>query len=154
MSNRPKSISPIIQITVAGLSNCLRELVVCPLSLLTQLFSCLNRRRKDNQSLNFRRRSSFHHYFRGHSILVILLTQHAISPPPPPLRLLREKVFEKTQQGLVFSGSGCGQGNKRHKQNNNNNNTFFGRNETLRHLAQYYSSTLTFILIFTSKKSP
>ena len=127
MSNRPKSISPIIQITVAGLSNCLREL--CVLSLLTQLFSCLNRRRKDNQSLNFRCRSSFHHYFRGHSILVILLTQHAISPPP--LRLLREKVFEKTQQGLIFSGSGGGQGNKRHKQNNNNNNTFFGRNETL-----------------------
>ena len=146
MSNRPKSISPIIQITVAGLSNCLREL--CVLSLLTQLFSCLNRRRKDNQSLNFRCRSSFHHYFRGHSILVILLTQHAISPPPPPLRLLREKVFEKTQQGLIFSGSGGGQGNKRHKQNNNNNNTFFGRNETLRH----YSCT--FILILTSKKPP
>ena len=145
MSNRPKSISPIIQITVAGLSNCLREL--CVLSLLTQLFSCLNRRRKDNQSLNFRCRSSFHHYFRGHSILVILLTQHAISPPPP-LRLLREKVFEKTQQGLIFSGSGGGQGNKRHKQNNNNNNTFFGRNETLRH----YSCT--FILILTSKKPP
>ena len=149
MSNRPKSISPIIQITVAGLSNCLREL--CVLSLLTQLFSCLNRRRKDNQSLNFRR-SSFHHYFRGHSILVILLTQHAISPPPP-LRLLREKVFEKTQQGLIFSGSGGGQGNKRHKQNNNNNNTFFGRNETLRHLA-YDSCTFTFILILTSKKPP